>query len=369
MRSVPTALNTELLKGANFLCHLVEMYLSSTVYFTDLDIDVFYNDQQYLSRGLSFDGAAYSLSPQIDKISFQIDNVGLEFSAFVLNQEVRGKRCTIRLAAMRGKDEVILNGGFETAGAGGEDVLADWTEHKSENATIIKDGTVAHSGTASARLYIPNAGHYAMLWQSMELTPRKRYSMKLRYKTSPGVNANLHFKDSGSNVALKADGTWGAVGTGINLSPQTNFTETTIIFLVHENYTNYNIYLGTTGDTGYIYWDDVSIVPLDVPPASVLATAILFSGIIDGGKLDHQRARFDVLSPFVFWRRKTPRRIHQATCPWPFKGTRCGYAGGETWCDQSFDRCAALSNTNSFGGFRWLPSLQNKEIWWGRSPQ
>ena len=116
MRSVPTALNTELLKEANFLCHLVEMHLSSTIYFTDLDIDVFYNSKQYLSRGLSFEGAAYSLSPQIDKISFQIDNVGLEFSAFVLNQEVRGKRCTIRLAALGGmetREEITVNGRME----------------------------------------------------------------------------------------------------------------------------------------------------------------------------------------------------------------------------------------------------------------
>ncbi|MEW5805026.1 MAG: hypothetical protein AB1847_23315 [bacterium] len=206
MRSLPAQLNTELLKEASFLVHLVDLYFSSTVYYTDLDVNVVWEGHTYLSWGLSFSTAEFLLAPQIDKISVEFDNVSGEMTSFVLNQEVRGKKCCIRLAAL-------------------------------------------------------------------------------------------------------------------------------------------------------------------AAPASVLAASTKFAGVIDSCSIDHQRARFEVYNPWLFWKRKTPRRIHQATCPWAFKSTGlCQYEGSETWCDQSYDRCLELGNTENFGGFRFLPSLINKQIWWGRSP-
>jgi phage-related protein len=43
-----------------------------------------------------------------------------------------------------------------------------------------------------------------------------------------------------------------------------------------------------------------------------------------------------------------------------FKGPRCGYTGPETTCDRSFARCTELSNTQRFGGFRFLPDPGKK---------
>jgi len=45
---------------------------------------------------------------------------------------------------------------------------------------------------------------------------------------------------------------------------------------------------------------------------------------------------------------------------------QCLYAGAETWCDRTYARCTVLGNTDNFGGFRWLPSIIDKEVWWGR---
>ena len=210
MRSIPTELNTELLKEANYIAHLIELYFSTTIYYTDLDQDIFYGGNQYISRGLNFDNLNYSLTTQIDRISFEVDNVDLSFSSFVLNQELRGKICTIRLAALE----------------------------------------------------------------------------------------------------------------------------------------------------------------VDAKKINVIGATQLFSGIIDGCTVDEQKASFDVYSPLILWRKKTPRRIHQGTCPWLFKGEDglCGYSGDETWCDQTFGRCNHLNNKANFGGFRWLPGLQNKQIWWGKIP-
>ena len=80
------------------------------------------------------------------------------------------------------------------------------------------------------------------------------------------------------------------------------------------------------------------------------------------------RATIRALNELVLWR-KRPLRSASATCPWTFKGTERGYAGGAGWCDQSYARCSELGNTANFGGFRFLPALMEKQIWWGRVPK
>lgn len=39
-----------------------------------------------------------------------------------------------------------------------------------------------------------------------------------------------------------------------------------------------------------------------------------------------------------------------------FKGTLCGYSGGETDCNRTFERCVALGNEARFGGFPGIPT-------------
>lgn len=207
MKTVPSVLSDELVKEANHIVHLVTMYLSSTAYYTDFDIDYVYGGNTYLSRGLKFSAAQYGLDMEVDAISFEIDNVSLEFSSIVLNEEVRGKNCDIQIAAL-----------------------------------------------------------------------------------------------------------------------------------------------------------DVNL--------QVIGASGIFKGILDSPKVDDKRTVFDVYTPLILWKKKTPRRNHAPSCPWTFKGTECAYAGSDTWCDQSYERCGEVTppNTNNFGGFRFLPQLQTQKIWWGRKP-
>jgi hypothetical protein len=100
----------------------------------------------------------------------------------------------------------------------------------------------------------------------------------------------------------------------------------------------------------------------------IIASAEMFRGFIDGWELKEPTAEITIVNEFILWRKKTLRTA-QATCPWLFKGTECTYAGAETWCDRSYERCQTLSNDANFGGFRFLPSIMDKEIWWGRIPK
>jgi len=86
---------------------LVEMYFDTTLYFTSLDTDIFYSGNWYLSRGLSFDEIFNTYTPELDILSFEIDNVGLEFSGFVTNQELRRRAVNIYIAAMDANLHII----------------------------------------------------------------------------------------------------------------------------------------------------------------------------------------------------------------------------------------------------------------------
>lgn len=94
----------------------------------------------------------------------------------------------------------------------------------------------------------------------------------------------------------------------------------------------------------------------------------IFEGLIDSWSMSEGKIEITVANILSQWAQRTLSK-HSASCRWKeFKGTECGYAGSETWCDRTYARCEVLSNTASFGGFRWLPSIVDKEIWWGRVP-
>ena len=106
------------------------------------------------------------------------------------------------------------------------------------------------------------------------------------------------------------------------------------------------------------------------------ASITLFEGEIDSWDLDGQRLKVTATSIFHQWSQNTMSR-HSASCRWHVfnsstlgtTGVECASTAGASWCDRTYSRCSALSNTTNFGGFRWLPSIMDKEIWWGRRPK
>jgi len=100
---------------------------------------------------------------------------------------------------------------------------------------------------------------------------------------------------------------------------------------------------------------------------AIIGTPITwFSGTIDEWEGEEDRLRINIVGPNYAWSRRTVSR-HPSSCRWRiFKGTECAYAGAEAFCDRSYARCLAIANIANFGGFRWLPSIEDKEILWGR---
>jgi hypothetical protein len=112
----------------------------------------------------------------------------------------------------------------------------------------------------------------------------------------------------------------------------------------------------------------ISRTVLDASTLQPLGEVVLFEGEIDSWEMpDETSISLTLVNKYSRWTEQTLRR-HMASCSWTvFGGTECAYAGGGR-CDRTYKQCEVLSNVANFGGFRWLPSLEGAEIWWGRNP-
>jgi hypothetical protein len=103
------------------------------------------------------------------------------------------------------------------------------------------------------------------------------------------------------------------------------------------------------------------------------AAFTLFSGEIDSWNLfPDEKIRIAITNEFARWDMNTIN-VHSPSCRWKvFGGTECGYTKDfpTQECDRTYASCRDLySNTDNFGGFRWLPEIEDKIIWWGRDPK
>lgn len=73
---------------------------------------------------------------------------------------------------------------------------------------------------------------------------------------------------------------------------------------------------------------------------------------IDSYSADQKNVTFVLTSKFDVLNIDLPfRRVNRNHCSWVFKGTECGYAGGESTCNKTFQRCKELNNSTRFGAF------------------
>lgn len=67
--------------------------------------------------------------------------------------------------------EQFTNGGFETAGGGGDDVFGTWTEFANGGSTVNDEGVDVHGGSHACRLDIDAGGNTAGVYQDVAATP------------------------------------------------------------------------------------------------------------------------------------------------------------------------------------------------------
>ena len=84
----------------------------------------------------------------------------------------------------------VLNGGFETAGAGGADVFADWQDIANGTSTVAQDTAVFFEGSASARLTTDSLASFAGVRAAI-MAVGKRYRVRFAFRHNvPGTSIN-----------------------------------------------------------------------------------------------------------------------------------------------------------------------------------
>ena len=77
---------------------------------------------------------------------------------------------------------------------------------------------------------------------------------------------------------------------------------------------------------------------------------------IDGYSADENTVTFNLSTKMDVIDLQLPgRRYMRGHCSWKFKGTECAYAGAQTSCNRTFQRCKELANQERFGGFPSVP--------------
>jgi hypothetical protein len=97
-----------------------------------------------------------------------------------------------------------------------------------------------------------------------------------------------------------------------------------------------------------------------------IATAQIFAGKIDSYDYSGSILNVTVTSFHALWNKRT-METSTPSCRRNFGESDCGYTIiGSELCDRSYEQCKIYGRTVQFNGFRYLPDLESKEIWWGR---
>jgi len=143
------------------------------------------------------------------------------------------------------------------------DNLTNWDKSEAGTSTVNRESGEANKveGAFSCRLDVDEGNSDVYISQTNRpLTPLKRHKLVIWYKMSvEGKTAKFTLRNTGSNVYLQDDGTWGA-SHEITLVNSTIWKKYEIYFYAHADYSSYYINLRRNdAASSLIYFDDVSI--------------------------------------------------------------------------------------------------------------
>ena len=239
------------------------------------------------------------------------------------------------------------------------------TENAGLGARFVSDG----SGFATVAQTISGAGSL----HKLSVTVSARASGALRYQQNPGeVGQYANFDAVGNSTFYRS-----YTGTSHLITRNSACDVTLSLFSAKQVLTPAvtGVTITSTADGSTFNWaskeagfnyNDASGYTYQLERERSLLVQEFIRGFISSWELSSDnQVRISVKNEAMLWAKKT-LRIHSSSCPWVFKGTECGYTGTATWCDRNYARCGELLNTDNYGGFRFLPSIMEREIWWGR---
>ncbi len=154
-------------------------------------------------------------------------------------------------------DEKLTNGGFETAGAGGADTWANWTEDLGVGAGAISDEvSLVHGGGHAAKITgDTTSGYQPRVVQNVTVIPGTLYKLTF-WTRGDGTNAGRYSMYDVTNAAL----IWAITSTAITGE---TYTQITRYFTAPSGCVTAQVQLECPHVNGGIaYFDDVSVKPV-----------------------------------------------------------------------------------------------------------
>lgn len=141
--------------------------------------------------------------------------------------------------------------------------MVKWSKSLTGASTINRETTSPENGGFCLRIDIDGSNNLANFYQNLRMIPGGQATLTIWYKTTNNKDAAFLLADSGGNVYLHSDGTWGSV-TGVGLTASTTWKKYELTFTAHASYTNYTLYIGMGGDwttatSSSGYFDNISI--------------------------------------------------------------------------------------------------------------
>jgi hypothetical protein len=146
--------------------------------------------------------------------------------------------------------ELIVNGGFETDGAGGADVFANWSEYPNVG-TVTKETVLVHGGAAAAKCTAGASGGSAVA-QYIVVQAAKEYELSFHYATDAANVPDFYCLDMSNGEVPAFESPILTISDGVYKKLTKRFTTPAgclAVFLVMETVTN----------TAIAYFDDASL--------------------------------------------------------------------------------------------------------------
>ena len=151
----------------------------------------------------------------------------------------------------RARPQLILNGGFEIAGAGGADVFASWIEVA--GTSFIADTVISaevHGGSHALKLTLGVGA--AMVYQAFTVIPGSSYTLTFFCRGDGTVRGLYRIYDVTNALDIKASGAMGLVGVG--------YTAVSYVIIAPAGCTSVRVYFISPNAAGSAWVDDVSVV-------------------------------------------------------------------------------------------------------------
>lgn len=93
--------------------------------------------------------------------------------------------------------------------------------------------------------------------------------------------------------------------------------------------------------------------------------APVFVGLISDWELEDTFIDIGISSELITWNMKNLRKP-DVLCQWGFGSVECTHTVGyQETCNKTYEKCLSYNNTDNYGGFRFIGSIEEKEIIWG----